>query len=71
MFRVITDIRDYRGNRLLEAGPWHKAENVAEEWAEILRGLGYRVKVERMKGEVSGGGGQGDDELRDALASMA
>ncbi len=70
MFRVVTDIRDYRGNRLLEAGPWHKAENIAEEWAEILRGLGYTVKIERMKGEISGGSSD-NDELRDALASMA
>jgi hypothetical protein len=69
--RVVTDIRDYRGKRILEAGPWHKTQSEADGWAEILRGLGYFVKVERMQGEISGGGPGGDEELANALAGMA
>ena len=68
MQRVVTDIRDHRGNRILEAGPWHVSPDVAENWAEILRGLGYIAHVERMNGSITG---HKDMSLDDALASMA
>lgn len=70
MHRVITDIRDYRGRRILEAGPWHKTQQEADGWAQLLRGQGYKVKVEHMRGEVTSGG-HVDDSLANALASMA
>jgi len=66
--RVVTDIRDHRGKRILEAGPWLTSKDDAENWAEILRDLGYKVHVERMSGEISG---QPDDGLAAALAGMA
>lgn len=69
MHRVITDIRDHRGNRILELGPWHAKQESAEQWAETLRRLGYKVTVEQMSGSISGGGV--DTSLSDALASMA
>jgi hypothetical protein len=67
--RVVTDIRDYRGHRILEAGPWLVSRADAENWAEILRNLGYKAHVERMNGELSGGGS--DDGFAAALAGMA
>ena len=67
--RVVTDIRDHRGNRLLETGPWLVSKEDAENWAEILRDLGYKAHVERMDGEFSGG--QSDNALANALSSMA
>jgi len=67
--RVVTDIRDHRGNRHLEPGPWLVSKDDAESWAEILRNLGYKAYVERMSGSIAGGGS--DDGLANALASMA
>jgi len=67
--RVVTDIRDHRGQRILEAGPWHVSRDNAENWAKILRDLGYNAYVERMDGTISGG--QTDDALAHALAGMA
>lgn len=69
MYRVITDIRDHRGNRTLELGPWHAKEETAMRWAETLRGLGYKVTMEKMNGSISSAGA--DTSLSDALASMA
>lgn len=69
MHRVVTDIRDHRGNRILEAGPWHVSPDTAENWAEILRSLGYKAHVERMNGSIIGH--SEDMSLGDALASMA
>lgn len=69
MHRVVTDTRDHRGNRILEAGPWHATKEDAEHWAEVLRAIGYKVHVERMNGEL--GGGPADDALAHALSSMA
>ena len=69
MHRVVTDTRDHRGHRILEAGPWLVSHDDAERWAEILKDLGYKVHVERMHGELGGGGG--DDGFASALASMA
>lgn len=69
MHRVITDIRDHRGNRILELGPWHAKRESAEQWAQTLRQLGYKVTVEQMNGSISNAGA--DTSLSDALASMA
>jgi len=67
--RVVTDTRDHRGNRILEPGPWLVSKDDAEHWAEILRTMGYKAHVERMNGDISGG--QSDNALASALASMA
>lgn len=69
VYRVVTDIRDHRGHRILEAGPWLVSRDSAENWAEILRDLGYKAHVERMNGELSGG--SADDGFAAALAGMA
>lgn len=69
--RVVTDIRDHRGNRILELGPWHASQESAEFWADTLRGLGYKVTIERMDGGALAGAGVADTSLADALASMA
>ena len=69
MHRVVTDIRDYRGQRIIEAGPWHVSIDDAENWAEILRDLGYKAHIERMGSAISGG--PSDDDLAHALAGMA
>jgi len=68
--RVVTDSRDHRGNRILETGPWLVSKDDAEYWADILRTMGYKTHVERMNGDISGGG-QSTDALASALASMA
>jgi len=68
--RVVTDIRDHRGQRILEPGPWLPFEEDAEHWAEILRNLGYKVYVQRMSGQIAEGK-PGNNELADALSSMA
>jgi hypothetical protein len=65
----VTDIRDHRGNRILERGPWHTKQESAEFWADTLRGLGYKVTIERMDGGALAG--VADTSLADALASMA
>ena len=68
MHRVVTDNRDHRGHRILEAGPWLVSRDDAEAWAEILRDLGYKAHIERiMNGELSGG----HDDFVAALAGMA
>lgn len=69
MHRVVTDTRDHSGRRLLEAGPWLMSRDDAENWAEILRDLGYKAHVERMNGDLSGG--SSDDDFASALAGMA
>lgn len=71
MHRVVTDIRDHRGNRILERGPWHIKQESAEFWADTLRGLGYKVTIERMDGGALSSAGEADTSLADALASMA
>lgn len=53
---------------MLEAGPWLVSRDDAENWAEILRNLGYKAHIERMNGELSGGA---DDALTNALSGMA
>lgn len=69
MHRVVTDTRDHSGRRLLEAGPWLMSRDDAENWAEILRDLGYKAYVERMNGDLAGG--SSDDDFASALAGMA
>jgi len=54
MFRVVTKNRDGRGNWFEEPGPWFKSEQEAAEWAAIIKSLGYIVRVENLRGDVSG-----------------
>lgn len=58
MYRVVTDVRDHRGNRIPDPGPWLKSENEAEFWADFLRTLGYQVRIEKLSGGIS------EDRLR-------
>lgn len=69
MHRVVTDVRDHRGNRKLDTGPWLKSSEEAENWAKVLRDLGYQAHVEGMNGAISSG--VTDGNLTDALNSMA
>lgn len=69
MHRVVTDTYDNHGRRLLEAGPWLMSREDAENWAEILRDMGYKAHVQRMSGDLSGG--SADDDFASALAGMA
>ena len=69
MFRVLTKRFDHRDRWIVEAGPWHDKRKDAEFWADLLRNIGYSVEVDVMHGEVSGA--DSNDELRDALSSMA
>lgn len=57
MHRVITQIHDHRGRRVVEAGPWLPSEAEAEKWASILRRLGYVTRIEPMHGKISGAQG--------------
>ena len=54
VYRVVTDCRDHRGNRILEPGPWFSSQQMADHWAEVLRLIGYRVVVEKLEGGVHG-----------------
>lgn len=71
MHRVITKFRDWRGKVITERGPWHPKRDDAEQWAESLRVLGYQVQLESHGGHIGGGGVGGNDDLAQALASMA
>ena len=53
MFRVVIKRRDHRDTLIIENGPWHKSEDDANHWAMILKGQGYVVQVENMRGELS------------------
>ncbi|QRM19969.1 hypothetical protein GBK02_11425 [Dechloromonas sp. TW-R-39-2] len=69
MFRVLTKRFDHRDRWIVEAGPWHNKREDAEYWAELLRNVGYSVEVDAQHGLVADSGG--NDELMDALSSMA
>ena len=69
MYRVVTDIRNHRGQRVLEPGPWHPKKEDAEHWIEVLQALGYKTHIERMNGNIAGGAA--DDGLAHALENMA
>lgn len=69
MFRVLTKRFDHRDRWIVEAGPWHDKREDAEYWAELLRNIGYSVEVDAQHGLVAGPGG--NDDLMDALSSMA
>lgn len=70
VYRVVTEIRDHRGKRIVEAGPWLTSKGDAENWAEILRDLGYKAHIERMNGGMSDDE-QSNDDFANALAGMA
>lgn len=69
MHRVVTKRLDHRNNWIVEAGPWHVSLSDAENWAAILRHLGYNAHVEGLHGALYGA--HADDDLMDALSSMA
>lgn len=70
MYRVVTQYRDQGSPRpVVERGPWHPSRHSAEEWADLLRAIGYVVHVESQRQESDD---QDDNHaLADALASMA
>lgn len=49
MFRVITIHSCHSGTLIIEYGPWHTKKEVAEHWFNVLKSLGYKVKLEEMK----------------------
>lgn len=70
MYRVVTKRFDHYDRRIIERGPWHVSRQDAESWASILKHLGYHVEVESQQpGAMMQA--QPDDDLRNALASMA
>ena len=72
MHRVITKFRDRHGAVITERGPWHTSRDSAEHWAEMLKICGYQVKLESHGGPIGGGGGgNSNQDLANALASMA
>ena len=48
MYRVVTDIKDHRGARILEKGPWLLSLDEARQWAGLLIAFGYKTFVEEM-----------------------
>lgn len=52
MHRVVVRRFDHHGNLVVEAGPWHASRSDAENWAAILRYLGYDAWVESMRGGI-------------------
>ncbi len=71
MHRVVTKYRDQGGMWIVEKGPWHASLSDAETWCKTLRALGYKVELEHQHGNPSATGQGSNDDLRDALASMA
>ncbi|WP_415034146.1 hypothetical protein [Azonexus sp.] len=72
MYRVVTTYRNGSPRPVVERGPWHVAQKTADDWAQILRALGYAVHVEAQNGMIDAGGeAGGNDDLMAALASMA
>lgn len=75
MYRVVTLYRAIGASRpIVERGPWHPTMQAAEQWAEILRGLGYVVSVEGQHGgfgSPAAEGGNDNSALAEALANMA
>lgn len=67
MFRVVTTHRTGGTHPVVEKGPWHTSRNNAELWADMLRTVGYVVRIESQEDTIS------DDPsaLATALASMA
>lgn len=52
MHRVVVRRFDHRGKLIVETGPWHVDRGDAENWAAILRYLGYDARVESMHGRI-------------------
>ena len=69
MYRVVVKRINHRGIRIIEPGPWHATRPDAEFWAKLLGDYGYHVEVESQRGALPSH--DPDDELRNALSSMA
>lgn len=69
MHRVVTKYFDHRGNWIIDSGPWHISREDAENWASILRHLGYAATIETQGGKILEA--HEHDDLKEALASMA
>ena len=54
VYRVVTFSKDKHGNRIPDPGPWLATENQADFWADFLQSVGYRVKVEKLSGDLTG-----------------
>jgi hypothetical protein len=65
--RVITRYRNGTGRPIMERGPWHPSMEVAQNWQDLLRAMGYFVDIESQ--HVAGGNDNSD--LANALSSMA
>jgi hypothetical protein len=64
----VTKYRDHRNQWIVELGPWHVSRGDADNWAESLQGLGYVIQIESSHGD---NGSNDNDDLKDALSSMA
>lgn len=70
MFRVVTQYSRPGGKRpIIEKGPWHPTKGNAQQWADLLRDVGYVVRLESQTGSLEETSDHSD--LAAALASMA
>ncbi|MFV0371966.1 MAG: hypothetical protein ACK5JI_10070 [Azonexus sp.] len=71
MYRVVTTYRNGSPRPVVERGPWHATQKIADDWAEILRGHGYVVYVETQSGMIDAGGGTAANDNTDLMAALA
>ncbi len=71
MYRVVTKYRNGSSRPVVERGPWHVAKKTADDWADALRNHGYVAFVEAQNRGLDSEGGSSNDDLANALASMA
>lgn len=69
MHRVVTKYCDRFGKWIVDPGPWLVSRDDADNWASILRHLGYQTEVESQGGAALRQ--EGDREFAHALSSMA
>ena len=51
--RVVSKRRDHKGKWIVEFGPWHPSIDEARKWAAVLMEMGYIVRIENMRGELT------------------
>lgn len=72
MFRVITKFNTDSAHLVVEHGPWHESEEVAQFWANELKRQGYTVEIENQDKDAAPATKKDDNaDLAAALASMA
>lgn len=71
MYRVVTKYRNGSSRPVVERGPWHTSKKVADDWADALRNHGYVAFVEAQNRGMDEAGASSNNDLANALASMA